>query len=732
MIGRRQFLRMSGATAFAALFGGCRDLPRKIVPFVIPPDDYTLGESLWYASSCRMCPAGCGILVRVADGRAKKIEGNPLHPVNRGKLCARGQAALQRLYHPERLGGPLRADGPRGSGRFRPVSWQEALSLFMRRLKETAARDPESLLMLGEPLRGHRNLVAARFMKALGSPHRVAWDPFGLDAHLAAHEQVFGVRDIPEYDLASASYLLSFSGDFLETWVSPVHYGYAYGRMRNARETVRGKMVHFGSRLSMTAAAADLFLPAAPGTEGFAALGIAHVMVREKLTQAAAAAGPSLWAAGLSAWTPEAAAARCGAPAAAIAAVAREFARACPAAVALAGTQAASTTNGAFNCAAAALLNALAGNVNVSGGISFPDRTAALRGAGMEESLLAPPPVSGYAAVREALERMRAGRVAMAIVHGEANPAFTLPAALRFGEAVGHVPFVVAFASFIDETSAHADLVLPVPTFLEEWGDDLPPAGHGGEVLSLAQPAVELFRDARPMEDVLIAAAQELGGAAAAALPWKSFRDLLEKAHGGKAAYEEALKKGGIFRAAGARPRPAPLAARPRLPAAADPEFAGDPARFPLVLVLYPSVTLGDGRGANLPWLQELPDPVTTAVWRNWIEIHPKTAAGLGLADGDGVAVESPFGRITARVAFHPGIMPGTAAMPMGQGHTRYGKYAAGRGESPLALLPAAREAATGAPAWQSARVRVARVELPGRLVRAAHPEGQWKIGNIM
>src|SRR3972149_7703932 len=117
MLDRRDFLKLGGATAFAALFGGGHKSPKKILPFVTPPENYTLGESLWYASVCRQCPAGCGIVVRVSEGRAKKIEGNPLHPVNRGKLCARGQAALQALYHPERLSPPLALAGPPGSGR---------------------------------------------------------------------------------------------------------------------------------------------------------------------------------------------------------------------------------------------------------------------------------------------------------------------------------------------------------------------------------------------------------------------------------------------------------------------------------------------------------------------------------------------------------------------------------------------------------------------------------------
>ena len=723
MLDRRQFLKLGGATAFATLFGGCDKVQKKLIPFVIPPENYVLGEALWYASVCGQCPAGCGVVVRMSEGRAKKIEGNPLHPVNRGKLCARGQAALQALYHPERLSRPMKLSGARGSGTYAPISWEEALSLLMAPLKKVKAEAPASLLMLTDPIRGHAGLVAGRFMKAFGSKHRVAWDPFGADAMLSANAAVHGVRDLPEHDLANARYLLSFSGDFLETGISPVHYAGAYGRMRGDRETIRGKFVHFGPRLSMTAAAADLFLPCAPGTEGIVALGIAHVMVRDRLTAASSAAGRL--ADDLAAYSPEEVEKKTGVHAHDVVAVAEEFVRNQPG-VAIPGTGAATGPDGAFHCAAVALLNVLAGNVGKPGGVSFPNRTPAFAKYGAEASLLAPSPESGYAGVREAIGKMRGGAFRMAILSGATNPAFTLPPSLGFGEALSKVPFVVAFASFLDETTSRADLVLPVPTALEAWGDDIAPVGHSGAV-TLCQPVVEPFHDTRSMPDVLIAAAGELGGGLAKALPWRSFKDCLDQAYGGPGGgMETALQRGGIFGESSSTQSPGRTASGV-LPKATGRPIEGDPKTFPLELHLFPSVTLYDGRGANLPWLQEMPDPITTAVWRNWVEVNPKTAAGLGLADGDGVTVTSPSGKITAHVAFNPGIAPDVAAMPLGQGHTRYGKTANGRGENPFSLLPAGETYAL-----QATRVALSKTKLPARLVRFANPEGQWKISNLM
>src|SRR5690349_11804440 len=133
---RRTFLQIGTMTAAAALTSGCQSANEKLIPYLVPPDEgITPGLATWYASSCRSCQAGCGILVRVAERRAKKLEGNPEHPVNRGRLCARGQAALQELYHPDRVAQPLKRTGPRGSGQFTKISWQEGVHLLTEQLK---------------------------------------------------------------------------------------------------------------------------------------------------------------------------------------------------------------------------------------------------------------------------------------------------------------------------------------------------------------------------------------------------------------------------------------------------------------------------------------------------------------------------------------------------------------------------------------------------------------------
>jgi anaerobic selenocysteine-containing dehydrogenase len=145
--------------------------------------------------------------------------------------------------------------------------------------------------------------------------------------------------------------------------------------------------------------------------------------------------------------------------------------------------------------------------------------------------------------------------------------------------------------------------------------------------------------------------------------------------------------------------------------------FAGDDREYPFYLSLFPSMSVGRGEGANRPWLQELPDTLTSAVWGSWIEINPRTAREHGLQAGELVRVVSPHGHIEAPIVFFPGIRPDTIAMPMGQGHSTYGRYAAGRGVNPLLILAPLFDMQSGALATGATRVRLEGMGQFGKLV---------------
>ncbi len=721
---RRTFLQLSGLTAAGAALAGCKQANEKIIPYLIPPDEgVTPGVANYYASTCRSCPAGCGILVRVSEGRAKKIEGNPLHPVNRGKLCARGQAALQELYHPDRIPQPLKRTGPRGAGQFTKISWEEALDLLVGRLKEVRSKKPVGVALMTPELRGTLEKLAASFMLSFGSLHRVSYELLAPDWLRAATRESFGRPGLPYYDIAETRYLLSFGADFIDSHLSPVQYGFAFGGMRQARDTVRGHFTYVGGRMSLTAASADRWMPVKPGREGMLALGIARIILAENLQDKS-----SLAANGISAETllkhlapfdlPRVAG-ETDLPQKAIAEVAREFATTRPS-LAMAGEMPAFQSNGREALRAVQLLNVLAGNLNRAGGV-YPDNAAP---GG---------PVNSFDELLSFVKKMNEGAIELALILGD--PVHTIPPSTGFQEALAKVPFIVSFSSLMDDTALQADIILPDHAALESWGAVIPQAGTRDSVVGLMQPVVNPVFDTRQFPDVLLTAAHELGGNMKAAFPYESYQAMLKaemkkQVAGSKdfeAAWSDLLAQGGIFKANRNPGWGFRWAGGSNLPEPGAPGFQGAEKEFPLHLQVYPSAAFFDGRGASLPWLQQLPDPMTTAVWDSWVEINPKTAETLGIGFGDLVEITSPQGSVRVPAVLYPGIRPDMVAVPLGQGHKEGGRYAKGRGVNVLQLLSMITEGGKPVPAWNATRVRIRRISDQGELVVLGNPQGSFR-----
>ena len=128
---RRTFLKVLGAASATTAVAACSsNTGEELIPYLVHPDETVPGVSNYYASTCRECAAGCGVLLEVRDGRTFKVEGNPDHPLNRGALCSRGQASVQGLYNPDRYRQPML----RKDGRLSPISWTQAITLLTQQL----------------------------------------------------------------------------------------------------------------------------------------------------------------------------------------------------------------------------------------------------------------------------------------------------------------------------------------------------------------------------------------------------------------------------------------------------------------------------------------------------------------------------------------------------------------------------------------------------------------------
>ncbi|MGH7557351.1 MAG: molybdopterin dinucleotide binding domain-containing protein [Gemmatimonadota bacterium] len=722
---RRDFLKLVGITGAGAMTACDQKIgPQTLVPYLVPPDDVTPGVPTWYASTCRECPAGCGVHVKTTEGRVIKLEGNPESPVNRGKLCARGQAAHQNLYDPDRIKGPKRL----ADGRYLDVGWDDAVEALAERLVEGRS-EPGSVVLLTGLQTGTRARLYEEWARTVGA-RWVVYEPFAHEAILEANRRVFGEAAIPTYDLEGADLVVSFGADYLETWISPVRYGREWAAMHAVRDAGAGEsgspglVVAVEPRLSMTASNADEWVSARPGTEHLVALAMANVL------------GAGAEAAG---WTPDRAAEATGVPAETIERLARLFrirrSLALPGGVATAHRQATAAA------VAVNLLNQAGGAVGDTLRLTTPVT------GGVERS---------YESIGDLTAELKAGRVST-ILFGDTNPVYSLPPGLGFAESLRQAALRVSFSPVFDETASWCNLLLPDHTPLESWGDWVPEEG----IASLVQPAMQPVFNTRSTPDLLLETWRRVRGTAAAAdttaqaaaadttaqagatpaaptgaspaasLDAATWYDYLRAAWSDRAptaaAWAETLKRGGIWTGAASA---VITAARPVGSVAAGPETALDepgaeapaeaqvepvafePAEFEgpaegdaFYLQVYPHIAMYDGRLANRPWLQELADPVTSSCWQTWVEIHPDVAEERGLKDGDMVEIESPYGTLQAPVLLYPGVRQDTVAMPLGRGHTRMGRYAGGRGANPVEILPPTSERHGGGFVYQSVRV---------------------------
>jgi anaerobic selenocysteine-containing dehydrogenase len=691
---RRDFIKLTAITGTSATLASCGNPEHQLIRFV-PEEDIIPGIAEWKPSICPMCTAGCGLTVRVMDADvettrngqagvvamtvAKKLEGDPKDPISHGGLCARGQAAIQLTFHPDRLTRPLKRSGARGAGQFTDISWDEAIAELAAKLDGLAAAgDQKSLAWLARPRRSRRHELASEFTARFGAPAPMAVDVFGDAVLRRANAISFGHEQLPTIDLARSRFVIAFGADFLGTWNSPVSQSAGYGEMRQGPDGVRGKFVQVESRMSQTGANADEWVPVKPGTEGVLALGLAHVIVASKLKAAdAGRAGAAIegWGGGLADYAPARVEQVTGVAAKRVERLARELVELQPA-VAIIGGAPLAHSNGLFHALAVNALNELLGTVGQPGGIFF---TPGVQPAPSPQPL------------------QRTLQSAKVVLLDGANPVHGTPKAWQVREALERAEYIASFGSFIDDTSSLADLILPDHTFLESWVDVTPESGSIEAVTTVAGPAMKPLYQTRAMEDVVIELAGKLKSPIA--LPWKTAEEVANsKPQSAGRDPQSAITPQSAVR------NPQSTARRYE-----EPRFEGDAAQFPFHFMPYISPQFGDGSAAHLPWLQEMPDPLTSGMWSSWVEINPQTAERMHIAQGDLVEVRSPQGVVRVPAMIFPGIAPEVIAMPIGQGHENFTRYASKRGVNPIAILAPATEPETGALAWAATRVSIAR-----------------------
>ncbi|MBI3161163.1 MAG: molybdopterin-dependent oxidoreductase, partial [Chloroflexi bacterium] len=633
---RRDFLKLAGVgAATTAVLTGCGPASRyvKREPYMQMPEYTYNGQSTYYATTCRECAAGCGLIVRTHQGRAIKTEGNANNPLNLGKTCARGQATLHGLYNPDRVTDPMKGGSQ--------ISWDDGIKAVAGAL--TKYQPSEIAFLMGTASDHLFDLVTdLATQTGINPPVRFgALGMFEARATLSkAAENLFGQSSLPFFDVGGAQLVLSFGANFLETWLSPVSYTRGFADLRESLTKQRGMFVQFESRMSSTAGKADEWIPLRPGTDAMVALAIGRIASELR-------GGPLPRA--FADVEPEVVASKSGVNLETLEHIAELFAHS-GGALAIPGGSALGQSNGLAVAEAVLALNAVADNFGKPGGMFLsalaPNQTQYQRPASAQE-------------MQDFVQGMTDGKIKALFIHG-VNPVFELPASLGFKNALKNVEQVISFATFPDETAAEAHYVLPDHHGLESWGYQRVATGAAQAVISGAQPVVMPFYNTRSTADVLIAAANLAGGKFTSALPFadeveflhNKIAPLMSEADGffsaadinTFAAYFQ--QYGGWWKITDGCTVPDKADVLNRSLKGAEADFSGNGEFFfhPFV-----SPTLAEA-GANKPWLQELPDPTTTVMWNTWVEINPVTAHELGIENDDVVKIVSESGELEAPV----------------------------------------------------------------------------------
>jgi anaerobic selenocysteine-containing dehydrogenase len=681
--------------------------------------------------------------------RAVKIDGNPHHPVNRGGLCPIGLAGLQYLYHEDnRVKNPFKRSGARGEGKWKSISWDEALAQVFSKLQELREKNlAQTLAFLDGEGAGSQAELVKRFLTAFGTPNLIR--PFQLqDLEEALTQSVHGQRAGLSYDLPNAQYVLSFGCALLDGWGNPAWVAQAYQGWRGDASKGRAKVVQIEPLASTTASLADDWVAVKPGTEGILALGLAQVMMekdwyKKDLVQSRTTGLADLKELLKSQYTPEKVAKETEVSVETIVNLAKEFASA-KQPVALWGRGKGESPIPFFEAQAVHLLNILAGSLNRPGGVYLqPEyRTSiekALSQPRVDGALSAQYPLTGQrmSSFFEQATLQKPYPVKMLMIH-EANPAFHLSPKL-FRKALDQIALVVSFSSFMDETTQMADLVLPVPTFLERWDDQVNCQGVPYPVYGLVKPLLPPLFDTKSLGEVLLHLAKKAGGNIQAALPFENMEGVIKQT--AKRFYDS--KKGRL--ADGPIPESGKPASasfesfekfwnqlvslgtwydlenkgaeakgkwdlRPATFIAAAPKPAPSSKEYPLWLIPQSLLLLRSDQWANPPFLTKYLGEETLVKDRLVVQIHPKTAGSLALYEGQLIEIESGRGKIRAQVSLFEGARPNCLFVPLGLGHTAFDPTLKDRGTNPYPMLDAEVDPLTGLPVAWATRVKISKV----------------------
>ncbi len=585
---RRDFLKFLGFSVSAATLAACETPVIKSVPYVVLPEEIVPGVPNYYASTYYDGNDYASILVKTREGRPIHIKGNDRSELTKGAINARVNSSLLDLYDSKRFTAPQKAGTQ--------ISWENADKEIKEKLRNTIASGKKVVIMTNSIISPSTislvNTFAGRLssysnLEELNLVEHVTYDALSSSAILNANNDTFGSAVIPTYNFDKAKVIVSFGADFLSNWLMSTTYTKQYAQVRKPEADWMTKHYQIETGMSLSGSNADVRMPVKPSE-----LGKLIVMLYNEIAKKAGA--PALKSSPLKDDNLNLSAG--------IKSIATELWKNRNNGLVISGSND-TNTQLVINS-----INNLLGSYSNTIDIQRPCYLKKGKDAD----------------VVNLVSEMKSGKIGAIIFNG-IDPVYSLSNSLDFNAALSKVSLKVSTDTKPNQTTALCDFVCPDHHYLESWNDAQPSYAN----YSLIQPVINPLYKTRQFQETLMAWANIDGtyydnikdnwnkdgyptsGASSFRNFWNnSLRD------GVYSAKIDGLLTGGYNLSSD------------KLARAADNIYSIKSSDWELEL--YTKTSIGDGRHADNPWLQELPDPITKVVWDNYIAMNPVDMKEMG------------------------------------------------------------------------------------------------------
>lgn len=625
---RRDFLKLFGFGLTAATLAACNETGlKKAIPYVVKPDDIVPGVANWYSSTCNGCSAACSVIVKTREGRPIKLEGNPESPISKGGMCALGHSTVLSMYDIDRL-----RNAKKGTNDAKWEDIDKAVSAKVAEIK--AGGKGAKVRVLSSTITSPSTLsVINDFLTYVGGGQHVSYDAVSYSAIAQANLDTFGKKVIPSYNFDKADVIVSFGADFLGTWLSPVQFTAQYITNRKPENKKMSRHFQIESLMSLTGSNADARFPINPAQEGVALMNL-YNKVAAAVGQGQIPSVPAFDVAGNS-----------------LDKIAAELVAAKGKSLVVCGTNDVATQT-VVNA-----INSILGNIGTTVDLDNPS----FQKQGDD------------AALAKLVADIEGGAVEALFVYN-CNPVYDTAYGEKLAAAIKKVGLSVSFANKEDETSEVCTYTCPDSSEFESWNDAMPVLGQ----YSVNQPTINTIFDTRQAQQSLMTwMGKGVDYLAYIQNFWQT--NLLGKQStypSFQTFWDETLRHG-VFSATPATASAASFNSATLTAAASALGAKSAAGSGKLSVVLYETVAVRDGKHANNPWLQEMPDPVTRVCWDGYVTVSSLYAKEKGLTLGALVEITVNGKKVKLPVVPQPGQAKDTLGIAVGYGRTKAGKTAA-------------------------------------------------------